>query len=323
MTLTIQLLLPTPQYSEPEGKVISQSHSCSLTAAIKLLVCVVAFPWTIAAAEKEVYSTKRTGEWTVVETPNFRCRSQLSESDALRLAESCEVWRSRLRKTWITNAEDSVWLPKCDVCVHLDKAAYNHALNRPGDASVGSTMMNFDQGRTVLRRIDVRSDASDWSNAALPHELTHVVLGERFRGHALPRWADEGIAMLSESTDKHRERLTNLREILVKGQSIRLEELVQTNRLPAAHLRNAFYGQSIALTSLLIRQASPAEFADFIEQSQRQGFENALNQQFKISSIAALQRQWDQWTRSPESMEFVSLQLHDGLTPIVAAASDR
>ena len=71
--------------------------------------------------------------------------------------------------------------------------------------------MNFDQGRTVLRRIDVRADASDWSNAALPHELTHVVLGERFGGHALPRWADEGIAMLSESREKHRERVANLR----------------------------------------------------------------------------------------------------------------
>ena len=259
--------------------------------------------------------------WTVVESPNFRCRSQLPDADARRLAECCEAWRTRLRKMWITGADNANWKPKCDVCVHVDKTAYNFALNRPGDSSVGSTTMNFDQGRAVLRRIDVRADVSDWSNAALPHELTHVVLGERFGGHALPRWADEGIAMLSESSEKHRERLNNLRETLSRGQTLRLNELVSASRMPPPHLRDAFYGQSVALVSLLIRQSNPARFADFIEQSRRQGIDHALKEHYKLSGLAALQRDWDQLIRTPESIEFVSLQLHSGLTPIVAVAS--
>jgi hypothetical protein len=273
------------------------------------------------AADTSEYPIRIVNGWKVVETPNFRCRSVLSDADARRLADCCEAWRSRLRKTWISNAEAADWVPKCEVCVHPDRSAYNTALNRPGDVSVGSTMMNFDQGRTVLRRIDVRADAGDWSNAALPHELTHVVLGERFGGHALPRWADEGIAMLSESPEKHRERLTNLREILSRRQSMRLEELVAANRLPAPQMRNAFYGQSIALTSLLVRQSSPAQFADFIELSQRDGFERALKSRFGMDGFSALNREWDRWTRTPESMDFVTLQLHDGLTPIAATAS--
>lgn len=275
------------------------------------------------AAASVALSVRSDGRWTVVETPNFRCRCQLPEADAKRLAECCEAWRNRLRKIWITDATTANWLPRCEVCVHPGKAAYNLALNRPNDVSVGSTMMNFDQGRTVLRRIDVRADASDWSNAALPHELTHVVLGERFGGHALPRWADEGIAMLSESTEKHHERLVNLRENLARRQTLRMEELVNASRMPAPHLRDAFYGQSVALTSLLIRQSTPARFADFIEQSQRQGIDGALNQHYKVNGLVALQREWDQWTRTPETMEFVSLQLHMGLEPIVASAIDR
>ena len=75
----------------------------------------------------------------------------------------------------MTGAKDEPWSLKCDVHVHPHREAYNRALNRANDTSVGSTMMNFDEGRAVLRRIDVRTDASDWSNAALPHELTHVV----------------------------------------------------------------------------------------------------------------------------------------------------
>lgn len=276
-----------------------------------------------SAAEEPNYPIRIVNGWKVVETANFRCRSQLPDADARRLAECCEAWRLRLRKIWLTNPDSSDWMPKCEVTVHPDRSAYNSALNRPGDASVGSTMMNFDQGRTVLRRIDVRADAVDWSNAALPHELTHVVLGERFGGHALPRWADEGIAMLSESPEKHQERLSNLRDVLKSRVTIPLGELVTTNRLPAAHLRNAFYGQSIALTSLLVRQSTPAQFADFIELSQREGFDRALKSQFKIDGMASLQKEWDRWTRTPESMDFITLQLHDGLNPIVAVVSGR
>lgn len=295
-------------------------HSTIINALFTLLVTA---SLAVAAEEDSQISVRTAGGWTITETQNFRCRCQLPEADARRLATSCEIWRVRLRKMWITDPVDSAWLPKCEVTVHPNKSAYNTALNRPGDRSVGSTMMNFDQGRTVLRRIDVRADAGDWSNAALPHELTHVVLGERFGGHALPRWADEGIAMLSESQEKHRERLVNLREKLASRQTIRLDELVRTNQLPAPQMRDSFYGQSVALTSLLIRQSTPAQFADFIEQAQQQGIELALREQYKIDGLPALQRRWDQWTQSPGSIEFATLQLHAGLTPIVVAATGR
>ena len=252
------------------------------------------------------------GGWKVVETPNFICRSQLSDVEARQLAECCEVWRGRLRRTWITGAGDSSWFPKCEVCVHPNRTAYNQTLNRPGDNSVGSTMMNFDQGRTVLRRIDVRADASDWSNSALPHELTHVVLGERFGGHALPRWADEGIAMLSESVEKHRERLTSLQQILAGRPVLTIPELMTTTRMPAPQLRDAFYGQSLALASLLIRRSTPARFADFVEDTNAIGLEPSLRKHYKIDGLAALQRDWNDWTRRPDSMSFVSLPIQMG-----------
>jgi hypothetical protein len=184
-------------------------------------------------------------------------------------------------------------------------------------------MMNFDQGRTVLRRIDVRADASDWSNAALPHELTHVVLGERFGGHALPRWADEGIAMLSESPEKHDERLANLRDLLSRQRSMPLAEMIQLNRIPAPHQRDAFYGQSVALTSWLVRRSSPAQFADFIEDSQKIGFGSALKRHYAIEDLVALQQQWDQHSRAPETIGLVSLQLQVGIAPILASNSIR
>ena len=268
-------------------------------------------------------SIRASGAWKLVESANFRCWCLLSDAEARQLAESCETWRDRLRETWISKPDRADWTPKCDVYVHTNRANYNQALNRPGDMSVGSTMMNFDQGRTVQRRIDVRTDASDWSNAALPHELTHVVLGERFGGHALPRWADEGIAMLSESADKHRERLENLQVILNGRPTLSISDLINADRIPPPQLRDAFYGQSLALSSLLIRKSTPAKFADFVAESIGSGVDPALRKHYSLNGVAALQREWNTWIKRPESMTFVSLPIQVGKSSSVADIMDR
>ena len=303
------------------------SFACWLTLAVML------FGIPVAAAEpleklddtavKIEVSMKTEGVWTIFESPNFRCRCQLNEADGRRLALCCETWRNRLQHAWLVESVAKTWQPKCEVCLHPNREAYNLALGRPGDTSVGSTTMKFDQGRAVQRRIDVRIDACDWSNAALPHELTHVTLADRFGGHALPRWADEGIAMLSESPEKHRERLVNLREVLAKRPTYRLLDLVQTSRVPPAHLRDAFYGQSVGLVSILVRKSAPATFADFVADSERVGLDQALRTHYRVDGMSGLQLEWDQWVQKPDAMEFVSLQLHSGKGASVAAVIDR
>jgi hypothetical protein len=271
---------------------------------------------------EETLPVRVSGAWKLVESTNFRCWSQLPDDEARELAQCCEVWRDRIRTTWIAEPNTANWTPKCDVYVHPTIAAYNQALRRPGDSSVGSTIMNFDQGRTVQRRIDVRADASDWSNAALPHELTHVVLGERFGGRSLPRWADEGIAMLSESAEKHRERRENLQEILAGRPTMSMLELVSTSRLPAPHLRDAYYGQSLALSSLLVRKKTPAKFADFVEESLVSGMDRALRQHYAINGMAALQLEWNEWVRNPEAVTFVSLPIQIGKAASITSVMD-
>ena len=261
--------------------------------------------------------------WTIAESPNFRCRCQLPEADARRLAVCCETWRARLRKVWLSEPDDGNWRVKCEVQLHSNRDAYNHTLNRAGDTSVGSTMIRFDQGRPVLRKIDVRRDASDWSNAALPHELTHVILADRFGGRALPRWADEGIAMLSESQEKHRERLVNLKETLRSRPTFRITDLTLTQRLPGPQLRDAFYGQSVGLVSLLVRRSTPARFADFLLAADRLGLDRALREHYQLDGVAGLQHQWDQWAGKAESMDFVSLQLQSGPDASLASRTDR
>lgn len=286
------------------------------TAWLMAWLSLASTGWTEDSAKSTAGETtsqtilvQSSGGWKRVDTANFRCWSRFSDDEARQLADSCEAWRSRLRNTWLTDAAEESWQPKCEVFVHPNRAAYNHALNRPGDHSVGSTQLKFDHGRTVLRRIDVRADAADWSNAALPHEVTHVVLGERFGGRALPRWADEGMAMLSESPLKHQERLTHLKRTLGQQPTYAVKELLAAKLVPEPHRRDAFYGQSLALASLLIRKSTPAQFADFVEDVGLIGETQALQKHYDLTDVAALQREWDGWVKRPEALSFVSLPI--------------
>jgi hypothetical protein len=218
------------------------------------------------------------------------------------LALAGEALRTRLSTTWGLDPHRSAWMPKCDVVVHPSQAAYGAAIGRAGDASVGSTRIQFDGERVVARRIDLRCDSADWTNAALPHELAHVVLAERFRGRALPPWADEGMAMLCESPAKHEVRLADLQHALQDLSTYSIRELLSLRTPPPPHLRDAFYGQSLALTSWLVERSTPQKFAKFLESCQERDVDQALRTELAIRGIEDLERQWRDWTRVPAKM---------------------
>lgn len=252
----------------------------------------------------------RNGVWTVAYSPNFRCCCQLSNTGCIQLMEQCEDWLQLLRQTWTEGeADKTVWNPKCELVLHPSQTAYNRALNRPGGTSVGSTQMTFDEGRCVFRRIDLRADAKDWQHGALPHELTHTVLAERFRGRPLPRWIDEGIAMLSESEGKRRERLLDLRRTLDRGRSMPIHQLLRIDRQPAPDLRDAFYGQSLGLTAWFVERSTPAEFATFVEELLTDGFEPALVRHYKLRGISELQLQWNEAVRDRAEINWAKSRL--------------
>jgi hypothetical protein len=258
-----------------------------------------------ATALADDRATAPRATWSSFETENFRYWCSGSPHNARELAGLCEVWRTRLVSAWQPDSER--WTVKCDVCVHPNQTAYNRTLNRVGDSSVGATTLRMDAGRVVCRRIDLRADAADWADSALPHELTHVVLADQFSGNPLPRWADEGLAMLSESPAKRELRLGHLRNSLAGQPTYRLQDLLHVEQLPPAHLRDAFYGQSLALTSWLIERRGSDAFRRFLEAARDNGVDRALRDELHVAGIDALQHEWSQWTRTPHAMRITDL----------------
>src|SRR5262249_59337015 len=107
--------------------------------------------------------------------------------------------------------------------------------------------------------------------AVLPHETTHIVLAGQFGDHLVPRWADEGIAVLSEPREKVERHLRNLSRCRQEGQVFHLRHLMQLGEYPDPRSISAFYAQSVSLVEFLANERGPQEFAAFLRDGLRDG----------------------------------------------------
>ena len=109
-----------------------------------------------------------------------------------------------------------------------------------------------DWGRIIARRVNLRADHANLLRAILPHEITHVVLADLFPHQQIPRWADEGMAVLSEPASEQHLRAADLDEPLTKGQLFKLEHLMAMD-YPEGKYWGLYYAQSVSLTRFSVR----------------------------------------------------------------------
>ncbi len=239
--------------------------------------------------------TVRGCQWQAT-SANFSVRNFAASHDARKVAEHCERWRSKLQKYWIA-AEQEVWTIKCEVVVHAGIATYLQAVGPGGRQTFGSSLIKFDDAKfddakQVSRRlIDFRGD-SPLGLAAVPHEMTHVVLADLLGGRQPPRWADEGMAILADTHEKQMLHERDLTRGLASRAAFRVAELLTLESYPAVSRIPAFYGQSASLTACLAQRDDPAKFVEFLRRSLDSGYDQALRDVYHLSNIAALETAW-------------------------------
>src|SRR5207248_2002285 len=139
------------------------------------------------------------------------------------------------------------WKYRCDLYLHPTAADYSRNTGKPPTWTAHSTI-NLEAGRVVLRRIDLRGDDAELLTASLPHEATHAVLAGHFGTHHVPRWADEGMALLSEPEAKHEAYRRKLADARRDGLLTRARDLMTREDYPEPSRAFAFYLQSVSLT---------------------------------------------------------------------------
>ena len=136
------------------------------------------------------------------------------------------------------------------------------------EESPGFSTMGMNGGRIIARRVNLRVDHPNLLRAILPHEITHVVLADLFPHQQIPRWADEGMAVLAEPANEQHLRAADLNDPLSTGRLYKLEQLMSMD-YPEGQYWGLYYAQSVSLTRFLVEQGTPAQFVQFVQRAQQ------------------------------------------------------
>ena len=229
------------------------------------------------------------GSWQTFDTPNFRILHQ-DEALARQVAAKAEAARTQFTAFWSGSKTRVRWAPRCDLYLYPTASQFAEETRQSAE-SPGFSTSELSGGRVTQRVIRLRADHAKMIEAVLPHEITHVVLADLFPVRQIPRWADEGMAVLSEPIAEQGLRASDLAGPLASGNVFDMTTLMTTD-YPADPLRAMFYAESISVTRYLVSQGTPPQFVAFVKESQTLGIEPALRKSYGIKGFADLDRRW-------------------------------
>jgi len=129
----------------------------------------------------------------------------------------------------------------------------------------------------------------------LPHEVAHCVLAAHF-GRPLPRWIDEGIAILSEPAKDQADHDRKAREFANAGRLIQLKTLLPMTEYPRDMAVLFTQGHSVAR---FLHARDPKQLLPLIEASFADGWDKALTATYGFKDAAALEEAWLAWLKQP------------------------
>jgi hypothetical protein len=238
--------------------------------------------------------TSTSPAWLLHETANFT----IFHTDAAlaeKVGEAAEAIRAKQARRWGSTATRGTWAPRCDL--YLYPTAKDFArMTGQAETSPGFSTMGINNNRIIARRVNLRADHPQMLTAILPHEVTHVVLADLFTQQQIPRWADEGMAVLSEPSSEQSLRANDLRGPLEEGRLFKLSELMAID-YPNTESWNLYYAQSVSLTQFFVGLGTPEQFIKFVRGAQRSGVEQSMREVYNIAGFTELEDRWRTFAR--------------------------
>lgn len=228
--------------------------------------------------------------WAVADTPNFRVYHNQPRELAEKAAQVAERTRTDMLKKWFGESNEA-WPQKCDLYLHATAQDYAQATGVPAN-SPGHSAIRAEGPRVLVRCMHMHCDNPAMLIAVLPHETTHVVLAGKFGDKPVPRWADEGMAVLTEPREQIDRHLRNLPKHSQERQLFYLRDLMRLEQYPEPRRVGAFYSQSVSVVEFLSREKSPQVFARFLNDGMQGNYEEALRRHFGYQDFNELEQRW-------------------------------
>lgn len=243
-----------------------------------------------AAAMTVTHRDRGADGWARAESPNFRLAHNQPREFAERLLRAAEQARTAALEKW-TGTGRGDWKPACEVVLYATAAEYSKATGKAADTP-GHATYKVQGDKVVGRRLDLRADEPNLLTGVVPHEATHLVLGDLFADAPLPRWADEGMAVLAEPRSRVDRFVRTLQTSRRQGKLVPLEKLFGKGDYPDAALITVFYVQSVSVVDFLVTEKGPETFVQFLRDTSKSGLDSALQKHYDCRGIAALQDRW-------------------------------
>jgi hypothetical protein len=217
------------------------------------------------------------------QTANFVV-SAPTEEVARSVAREAEARRKELAVLWL-GKELPDFAEPCPIRVTLDD-----------DPPRGATSFAFDGGKVLSRDMHVEGPLERVKGGVLAHEITHVVFAERF-GYPVPRWADEGGAVLAEDAAERRKHEAMVQKILdTPGRAIPLRRLFGLTKYPPDVA--VLYAEGASVSRFLVETGGRAEFLDFVADGADGDWDKAVRRHYDWKDVDQLEGAWLEWRRA-------------------------
>lgn len=236
------------------------------------------------------HDAQPAGGWQVAHTHHFRVFHKLDKASADRVARVAEHTRQVQGSRWL-GGRAVPWETKCDLYVHLTGNEYSQATGVP-PSSPGHSTVKVEGGRVSHRRIDVHSDDPNMMAGVLPHETTHVVLAGNLGSGLVPRWADEGMSVLSEPQDRIERHTRQMSKLDQEGGLFPLKQLLELRDYPEQGRVGAFYAQSVSVVQYMAGLRGHQVFAQFLKDGMNQGYDAALQTHYGVRDWREMDKGW-------------------------------
>jgi hypothetical protein len=237
------------------------------------------------------------GRWQVRSTANFRV-FHLGSALAARVAREAEAERARQVSAWYGDAPVERWAPRCDIYLFPTLAALAQASGRdPRVGSASATPSRLYRGRMLSRRLNLAADDDGILDKTLPHEISHVILAELLGEKGVPRWANEGLAMVAERGTIVARSREVVAEYLAGGRTFPVKTLMEMTRYPDGEFLTLYYMQSLSLVRFLLDRGGREKLLQFLRASQTDEVEPILRRLYSIDGHVGLQKLWMDFAR--------------------------
>jgi hypothetical protein len=211
---------------------------------------------------------------------SYRTTNFFVEAPTAPIAEQVGKWAEYYRKEkalqW-TGREMPAWPEPCRLRVTVT-----------ANGAGGATTFNFSGGQ-VWQEMHIEGPLDRLIASVLPHEVTHTVFAHYFR-RPVPRWADEGGAVLSEDDIERSRHDLLVRQILNTGHAIPLSRLFALHQYPPDV--GSLYAEGYSVANFLVASSNRKTFLEFVAYGMQYGWDSAAQSFYRYQNVKQLEAAW-------------------------------